>query len=202
CGTGYWLEALEGRARLIAGIDASGGMLERAKRGRAALVQGRAEQMPYRDASFDRVLCINALHHFTDRQAVFADCRRILEPTGGVFNVGLDPHADRDTWWIYEYFPETREIDRERYPAVRTIRAELIGADFARCESWEVQTFEHAMTAARAFERGLVSRSFSSQLAVLSDDEFEAGVERIREGGDELMLVSELHLYATIGWLD
>jgi hypothetical protein len=66
-----------------------------------------------------------------------------------------------------------------------------------------VQTFEHLMPARRAFERGLVARSFSSQLAVLTDHEFELGVTRLKDamdaaerGGSDLQLVSELHLYA------
>jgi ubiquinone/menaquinone biosynthesis C-methylase UbiE len=208
CGTGYWLKALQGRAPLVAGVDFSAEMIGRAKGSGASLVRARAESLPWRDARFDRVLCINALHHFGDRDRFFAEARRVLKPGGGVFNVGLDPHARRDTWWIYEYFPETFDIDLERYPAVRTIRGELVRAGFTWSESYEIQTFEHAMSASRAFERGLVARNFSSQLAVLSEEEFAAGVARIREGdaaaskdGRELMLSSELHLFATIGWL-
>src|SRR5262245_42538836 len=179
-------------------------MIGRAKGKCARLARAAAEALPIRDASFDRIVCINALHHFSDRDRFFAECRRVLRPRGGVFNVGLDPHAERDTWWIYDYFPETRGIDRQRYPAVRTIRGELVRADFTWSESYEVQTFEHAMAAREVFERGLVARSFSSQLTVLSDAEYDAGVARIRaamaeaeKDGGELMLASELHLFAT-----
>src|SRR5262245_51412050 len=206
CGTGYWLRALAGRASLVAGVDASGEMIARAKGSGAALVQARAEALPWADASFDRVVVINALHHFTNRDAFFGEARRVLKPGGGLFVVGLDPHAGRDTWWIYDYFTETLAIDLQRYPAVRTIRAEMVREGFSWSESYEVQTFEHAMTASAAFERGLVARSFSSQLAVLSDTEFERGVNRIRaameeaaRAGGELQLVSELHLYAVTG---
>jgi SAM-dependent methyltransferase len=153
--------------------------------------------------AFDRVVCINALHHFADRDAFCAEVRRVLKPGGALLTIGLDPHAGRDTWWIYEYFPETVAIDLERYPAVKTIRAEMVRAGFAWAESYEVQTFEHLMPARRAFERGLVARSFSSQLAVLTDHEFESGVTRLKhamnaseQNGSELQLVSELHLYA------
>jgi SAM-dependent methyltransferase len=214
CGTGYWLRAIAdpGPHRtapsLVVGLDRSEGMIVRAKGSGAPLVRAAAEQLPLAGESFDRIACINALHHFSDRDRFFEECRRTLKPHGGVFAVGLDPHAERDSWWIYDYFPETRGIDRVRYPAVRTIRAEVIGAGFTRTESWEVQVFEHAMPAQRAFDRGLVDRSFSSQLTVLSDEEFDAGVARIREAmkeaeqrGDELQLISELHLYAVTGWV-
>lgn len=207
CGTGYWLKTMQGRAPMVAGVDFSTGMLGRAKGSGAALVRARAESLPCRDATFDRIVCINALHHFADRDRFFAECRRVLKPGGGVFNVGLDPHARRDSWWIYDYFPETLELDLQRYAAVRTIRAELVHADFTWSESYEVQTFEHTMPADKAFERGFVARDFSSQLGMLSDAELDAGIARIREemaaagkDGGELQLASELHLFATIGW--
>lgn len=208
CGTGYWLRALAGRAKTIAGVDASSEMLARARNSGAALARGRAESLPWKSGSFDRIVCINALHHFRDRDAFFTEARRVLVPGGGVIAIGLDPHAGRDNWWIYEYFPEAEAIDRDRYPAVRTIRAEMIRAGFDTAESYEVQTFEHTMPASRAFERGLVARSFSSQLAVLSDQEFDAGVARLRaamdetaRSGGELQLMSELHLWAVTGTL-
>lgn len=205
CGTGYWLRTMAGRAKMVAGVDFSSGMLARARESGAALIRGRAESLPLGDASIDRIVCINALHHFSDRDAFFAEARRVLEPDGALLTIGLDPHAGRDTWWIHEYFPETVAIDLERYPAVKTIRAEMARAGFAWAESYEVQTFEHVMPAARAFERGLVARSFSSQLAVLTDEEFDAGVERLKaaiaggQAGADVQLVSELHLYAVIG---
>src|SRR5581483_8458534 len=108
CGTGFWLRAIAGRANLIVCLDRSAGMIGRAKGGGAALVRGAAERLPFRDATVDRVVCINALHHFNDRDRFFEECRRVLTSSGGVFMVGLDPHGERDTWWIYDYFPETR----------------------------------------------------------------------------------------------
>jgi len=52
---------------------------------------------------------------------------------------------------------------------------------------------------------GVVTPTFTSQLTVLSEEEFARGVERIREAdvaaGGTLQLVAEFKLYATIGWL-
>jgi SAM-dependent methyltransferase len=68
CGTGHWLAQLEATGCDPVGLEPSGAMLARARaRGlRAGLVQDSAEALPFPDASFDRVACINAIHHFED----------------------------------------------------------------------------------------------------------------------------------------
>ncbi len=75
-------------------------MLERARASvpQAELLHGSAERLPWPEGSFDRVLCINALHHFADAPAFIAGARRVLRPGGGLIVVGLDPHtASRET---------------------------------------------------------------------------------------------------------
>src|SRR5215471_3300787 len=107
CGTGHWLAMATGR-RLAAGIEPSAEMIGRARAAapQAHLVRGAAERLPWRNASFDRVYCVNALHHFRDRARFFAEARRVLRPGGGLLTIGKDPHTDRDVWWVYDYFPE------------------------------------------------------------------------------------------------
>jgi ubiquinone/menaquinone biosynthesis C-methylase UbiE len=208
CGTGHWLRAMAGRASRIAGVDLSREMIVRARSTRSLLALARAEALPWIDASFDRLVCVNALHHFADRSRFFAEARRVLKPGGGLFTIGLDPHADRDAWWVYDYFPETRDIDRQRFAPVRTLRGETARAGFDWCESREAQTFEHVMPAEEAFARGLVDPQFTSQLAVISQEAFDAGAARLRErmtdsarDGNPLMLASELHLFTVTAWV-
>jgi ubiquinone/menaquinone biosynthesis C-methylase UbiE len=213
CGTGHWLAALQARLaerRVLAGIDPSAPMLARARLAAPAarLIRARAEDLPCCDEAFDRVFCVNALHHFTDRHRFFAEARRVLKPGGGLLTIGKDPHGERDTWWVYDYFEDTREIDRARFAQVKTLRGELTRAGFAWVESFEADHIEAVHPAAAALADGpdgAVARSFTSQLTVLSDAEFARGVARIREAnaaaGGELQLVADFRLYATIGWL-
>ncbi|MDX1662931.1 MAG: class I SAM-dependent methyltransferase [Candidatus Promineifilaceae bacterium] len=43
---------------------------------------GAAERLPFPDGSFDRVLVVDAFHHFADHGAVVAELVRILRPGG------------------------------------------------------------------------------------------------------------------------
>jgi SAM-dependent methyltransferase len=206
CGTGHWLDVLRGAKasserisihRLV-GLEPSMPMLERAT---GLRVRGRAEQLPFPDRSFDRIFCVNALHHFADRFTFFTEAHRLLRPGGGVMTLGKDPHAERDTWWVYDYFPETRDIDRARFAPVRILRGELARAGFAWAESFEADHIELIQSAGEAFAAGVIDKSFTSQLTVLTDAEFEAGVDRIRAGGDDRQLVTDFYLFATVGWV-
>jgi ubiquinone/menaquinone biosynthesis C-methylase UbiE len=202
CGTGHWLQAMTGRARLLAGMDVSANMLARARDAApgAALVRGRAEQSPWRDGAFDRVVCVNALHHFSDRERFFGEARRMLTPGGGLLTVGLDPHGARDQWWVYDYFPETHAIDLARFTPVRIIRGEITKAGFTWAESFEADHLETQWRLRDAFPAG-VERTFTSQLCSLTDEAFARGVDRLRRAGDDVWLTVDLRFYATVGWL-
>jgi SAM-dependent methyltransferase len=198
CGTGHWLDVARSSAHRVVGLEPSMLMLAQAS---GLRVRGRAEQLPFPDASFDRIFCVNALHHFDERRTFFAEARRVLRPGGGLMTIGKDPHADRDTWWVYDYFPNTRDIDRQRFAPVRILRGELAHAGFMWAESFEADHIEVVQPAGEAFAKGVIDKTFTSQLSVLTDEEFQTGVERIRSGGDDLPLVADFFLFATVGWV-
>jgi len=211
CGTGHWLRALVGRAAILAGMDPSAPMLARAREliqtAPRFLVRGRAEWLPWPDRSFDRLFCVNALHHFADRMAFFNEAVRVLRPGGALLSIGKDPHAGVDDWWVYDFFEETRAIDLARFAPVRILRGEMALAGFAWAESFEADRIEAVQPAADLFATGVIDRTFTSQLTVLTDEEFERGVARIRraqgeraDAGGELMLLSDFRLLATVGW--
>lgn len=208
-GTGHWLNFLADHGCRAIGLDLSATMLAAARQGVPAspLVQGQAELLPFRDDSFDRVVCVNALHHFADKTRFLRDVRRVLGPSGGFMCVGLDPHTGRDRWWVYDYFPETRVLDQERYPSGDGLRAEMAGAGFAGRETREVEHIVDTMSVESARTRGYLDRSFTSQFTILTDEEFGRGMQRIAKAtdaafavGTTVQLRSDLHLYATIGW--
>jgi ubiquinone/menaquinone biosynthesis C-methylase UbiE len=207
CGTGRWLRFLEDTAAVRAiGVDLSQGMLSLARRQvqGSRLVRARAEQLPLAAASFDRIFCVNALHHFADARAFLSEARGLLRSGGGLMTVGLDPHTGVDRWWIYDYFPEALVEDVKRYPATAAIRQAMKAAGFSS-ETREVQRFQANLSLEALKERGLLERTTTSQLMVISDEAYASGIRRIVEGQNGAASGTfrvNLRLYATVGWIE
>ncbi len=206
CGTGHWLKFLGDAGVPIFGVDPSAGMLAMARANvlNGRLVRARAEALPLRSALFSRIVCINALHHFTDRAAFFGEARRLLGPGGGLLTIGLDPHAGADRWWIYDYFPEALVEDRKRYSPASAIRELMENAGFSRCETVEVQHLPRRMTVSEAARCGFLDRTNTSQFMVITEAEYRAGLNRIHAADavapGEKILCADLRLYGTTGW--
>ena len=199
CGTGHWLALLATRAARVAGLDPSDPMLRRARTAapQALLVRGRAEQLPWASATFDRLYCIYALHHFADAQAFMLEAHRVLRPQGALMTISLDPHAGDDEWWIYDYFPAARGADRARYLSTPVIRERLEQARFSDVATEVAYHIRAEVAFATANEIGLLDRQSTSQLMVISDAEYEAGLQRLRQ--EQPNLKADLWLYATTG---
>ena len=89
---------LASRARVVAGIDVSAGVVGAATIGHAGLrgVQADVRRLPFPDAAFDVVVSNSTLDHFTsadDLVAGLRELRRVLRP-GGCLIVTLDNPAN------------------------------------------------------------------------------------------------------------
>jgi ubiquinone/menaquinone biosynthesis C-methylase UbiE len=83
CGTGRNLPLLPAGTRAV-GLEPSWPAIERARRRapRVALVVGRAEALPFRDAAFDTVLSGLAFCTIADPGGGLLEARRVLRPDG------------------------------------------------------------------------------------------------------------------------
>jgi ubiquinone/menaquinone biosynthesis C-methylase UbiE len=211
CGTGYWLSELTQRGFEVMGIDPSLAMLQEARRKThdIKIVQGVAEALPWADGTFSRLFCLNSFHHFSDKTVFTAEARRILQKGGGIFIVGLDPHNGVDTWWIYDYFPQVVSIDKKRYTSTPAIRDLLKAYGFQRCNTVEALHMPIRIAAQVALESGQLAKSTTSQLTILTDDEYQEGMSRLvqdinaaEEQGLTHYIGADLRLYATTGWVE
>lgn len=85
CGAGQGIGYLAPDARSIVAGDLSASNLEMAARshgGAAALVRLDAQALPFRDASFDVVLLLEAIYYLPDADRAIMECARVLRQGG------------------------------------------------------------------------------------------------------------------------
>ena len=112
-GTGMVAAELISRGRCsVVGIDQSPDMLAaararfgRAERGsRVELIEGQAEALPFKDASFDALTFTYLLRYVDDPQATMHELARVLRPGGRIASLefGVPPRAPaRWAWRLY-----------------------------------------------------------------------------------------------------
>ena len=90
CAGGFMSEALARRGAQVTGMDPAAGAIAAARRHAAAVALdirydiGTGEALPYGDAAFDAVVCVDVLEHVSDLPLVLAEVARVLRP-GGLF---------------------------------------------------------------------------------------------------------------------
>jgi ubiquinone/menaquinone biosynthesis C-methylase UbiE len=208
CGTGHWIAMLRGDGHSAIGVDPSRGMLHEAaaKLPPELFALARAEHLPFADASFDRVVSINAVHHYGDPQRALHEARRVLTPGGAVLVIALDPSAGVDEWYVYDYFAGTRAQDLARYPSTAALQRWMQAAGFEQCESIVAEPIHQERPARQALAEGAIGKHVTSQLSNLSDEAYRAGIAAIEAAaaaaearGEQLILRARLKLFATLG---
>lgn len=106
-GTGLVAQALRDRyGCAVVGLDQSADMLAAARTRVGvfdALVEGRAEHLPFADSSFDHVTFTYLLRYVDDPAATMRELARVLRPGGRIAMVefGVPGGAWYPLWWLY-----------------------------------------------------------------------------------------------------
>lgn len=211
CGTGRWLADLALERRRLYGLDLSAGMLSEAGRRCEAfrLAQGRGGRLPFCNDSFDLVFCLNAIHHFDDPASFVHEAHHLLRPGGALAVIGSNPHGRRETWYIYEIFEGTYETDLKRFPTWGTVLDWMAVSGFGRV-TWRVveRVVDHKM-GRQVLEDPFLKKDACSQLALLSDEAYAAGLRRIERAlaraeaaGETLVFPTNILLAMMVAWRD
>ncbi|WP_075280664.1 class I SAM-dependent methyltransferase [Thermophilibacter provencensis] len=137
CGTGALAERVLGVApgAHLTCVDLSPRMAEAARArlaGRAEVLLGDAERLPFHDAGFDAAWCNDSFHHYPDPERAAFQAWRVLAP-GGALVIGdawqLAPARAVMNAWL----PRSREGDVRIYSEAEL--RDILGAWFAEV-SW------------------------------------------------------------------
>jgi ubiquinone/menaquinone biosynthesis C-methylase UbiE len=101
CGTGHHMARLGRQGFDVAGVDGSEEMLSHARTANpgADLRQSDVEAIPFPDASFDVVLCIEVLRYLPDSSRCVREMARVLKP-GGVCLTTATPILNLNGYWL------------------------------------------------------------------------------------------------------
>lgn len=135
--------------------------------------EARAEELPFKDGWFERVVMWLS-SHLVDRPRAFAEARRVLAGEGRLAVVTFDP-AYFNTFWLNQLFPSMKLADLERFPTAAELEVELRVAGFAEVSLTGLsQTGVHEREAALERIRGKHISTFD----LISSEEYVQGLAR------------------------
>lgn len=178
CGTGNYTVALEKSSGCSCwGIEPSEQMLAKAREQTqsAPFKLGQAEHLDYPEGFFDLVFSVDVIHHVGDRPEHFREAWRILKKSGKVCTVTDSEEIIRRRQPLSVYFPESVEVELQRYPRIADLRAMLVEAGFSDLQE-VVAEFPYALTDVQPFR----DKAFSS-LHLIPVEAFERGLQRMEQ---------------------
>jgi demethylmenaquinone methyltransferase / 2-methoxy-6-polyprenyl-1,4-benzoquinol methylase len=134
-GTGAVALELQARGCTVVGLDQSPEMLDLARARGLDVVEGRAESLPFDDASFDALTFTYLLRYVDDPVATLRELRRVVRPGGTIASLefAVPRGVSRLLWELYVRVglpaagalisPGWREVGRFLGPSIRGFHA-------------------------------------------------------------------------------
>jgi ubiquinone/menaquinone biosynthesis C-methylase UbiE len=170
-------------ARVVA-VEPSEKMRADAQRGsahpRVAYREGTAGAIPAADGEIDFALLSMVIHHVPDLDACARELSRVVKPAGLVF-IRNTFSGRLEGIRHYEFFPSTRAIDEARLPRVEHVREAFAARGFG-LEAFD--TLEQEIDPSLAAHSDRISRRALSSFELITDTEFERGLELMRLAAD------------------
>ncbi len=104
----------EPSGRQITAVEPSAEMINQRPASDVTIIQGRAENLPFDDNSFDASMAILTIHHWADKKKGVAEMRRVTR--GKMVLLTYDPSFRG--FWLADYFPELVTLDEDQMPTM------------------------------------------------------------------------------------
>ncbi|MGQ4464670.1 class I SAM-dependent methyltransferase [Streptomyces violaceoruber] len=168
-----WIEGSE-----VTGVDASEVMLAEARRHHphpaVRYLLGEAETVPAAEGVFDLAFMSRVIHHLPDRAQACRELARVLRADGRV--VVRTTFRERLDALVYDYWPQLRAIDEQRFPGEEEVVADFVSAGFTLDE---VISFAQPVAANLAEYHARLASRPQSKFTRLTEDEFHRGLVRL-----------------------
>ncbi|RPI17519.1 MAG: class I SAM-dependent methyltransferase [Ignavibacteriae bacterium] len=183
CGTGNYIIALSGilPKNKYYGFDVSKKMLEEAKKRNSMVtfeVGNCEETFPYRSEYINFSFCVDVIHHIVALNNFFSESNRILSPKGKLVIV-TDSEENMRRRSLTKFFPETLQIELDRYPKIEELNEHAGKNDF-KLISHIISEREIELS---SFLPKLVARC-SSATRLIKEEDFKRGIERVKKAAE------------------
>jgi len=210
CGTSRWLAGIAKHLKKahLYGLDFSYGMLEQAQKNITPLnlLQGKASQLPLKPYTFDLIFCVNAFHHFYDPEKFIHHGWQLLHPQGKLAIIGQVPKEHCNRWYVYDFFEGVYETDLQRFPTWGNATDWMVSAGFEAIEWHPLHWIRDDKQGWEVLDDPFLQKHAVSQLAILSEADYDAGIEKIKralkkaeEKNETLIFPTRLRLDLLVG---
>ncbi|MFI0714322.1 class I SAM-dependent methyltransferase [Streptomyces inhibens] len=135
---------------------------------------GSAEAVPCPAGTFGMAFLSRVIHHLPDRPAAVRELARVLCADGKA--IIRTTFRERLDAVVYDYWPQLRTVDKQRFPSEQEVIADFVAAGFAL---QEVTSFAQPVTPSlREYHARIVSRP-QSKFTCLTTEQFHEGLQRL-----------------------
>jgi len=105
----------------VVALEPSQEMILKRRNGKTNAILGSAENIPFQDNEFDIAMGILTIHHWKNISRGLAEMKRVVK-NKVVLLTWID---DSPRFWIQDYFPQMRDIDRQIFPTLAELESYL-----------------------------------------------------------------------------
>jgi len=138
-------------------------------------VCGIAEALPFVSCCFMVATLNSVVHHIEKRSLAFRETLRVLQP-GGILGICTLSHDQIRQHHLAKLFPRISVLNQQRYPSIELLLQELKSVGFETVDVLTSPFCERILT--EQYRASILGR-YGSVLHLLSETEFEAGIQQM-----------------------